>query len=77
MLPHGKIRWAAPEEPVLALLQRMQSEDINQMPVLAGTPDSGTPDSGTPPGQAVGIITRESILRVIQTRSQVGELAGT
>ena len=67
MLPHGQIRWAAPEEPVLALLQRMQSEDINQMPVLAGAA----------PGQVVGIITRESILRVIQTRSQVGELAGT
>ena len=67
MLPRDHIRWAVPEEPVLALLQRMQSEDINQMPVLAGAP----------PGQVVGIITRESILRVIQTRSQVGELAGT
>ncbi len=66
MVPRDQIRWAAPEEPVLALLERMQSEDLNQVPVLAGGP----------PGQVVGIVTRESILRVIQTRTQVGELAG-
>jgi Zn-dependent protease len=66
MLPREQIRWVAPEEPVLSLLERMQSEDVNQVPVLAGSP----------PGQVVGIITRESILRVIQTRTEVGELAG-
>ncbi len=66
MLPRDDIRCAAPEEPVLALLERMQTEDINQVPVLAGGP----------PEQVVGIVTRESILGVIQTRTQVGELAG-
>jgi len=66
MLPREQIRSASAEEPVLALLERMQREDINQMPVLAGST----------PGQVVGIITRESILRVIQTRTEVGELAG-
>jgi Zn-dependent protease/predicted transcriptional regulator len=66
MVPRDQIRWAAPEEPVLALLERMQTEDLNQVPVLAG---------GLP-GQVLGIVTRESILRVIQTRTQVGELAG-
>ena len=67
MLPRDQIRWAAPEEPVLSLLERMQGEDINQMPVLAG---------GLP-GQVVGMVTRESILHVIQTRTEVGELAGS
>ncbi len=66
MLPREQIRWAAPEEPVLGLLERMQSEDINQMPVLAGGP----------PWRVVGIITRDSILRVIRTRTEVGVLAG-
>jgi predicted transcriptional regulator len=63
MLPRDKIHWAAPEEPVLALLERMQSEDINQMPVVAG-------------GSVVGMVTRESVLRVVQARTEVGELAG-
>jgi Zn-dependent protease/predicted transcriptional regulator len=63
MLPRDQIHWAAPEEPVLALLERMQSEDINQLPVVAG-------------GSVVGMVTRESILRVVQARTDVGELAG-
>ena len=66
MLPREQIRWAAPEEPVLGLLERMQSDDINQMPVLVGGP----------PWRVVGIITRDSILRVIRTRTEVGGLAG-
>jgi predicted transcriptional regulator len=66
MLPREKIRWVAPDEPVLSLLVRMQSDDINQIPVLAGSP----------PGKVVGIVTRDSILRVIQTRTEVGEHAG-
>jgi len=63
MLPREKIHWAAPDEPVLGLLERMQSEDVNQMPVVSD-------------GHVVGIVTRESILRVIQTRVELGRLAG-
>ncbi len=59
MLPREKIHWTAPEELVLSLLERMQSEDINQMPVVAG-------------GHVVGMVTRESVLRVIQTRAELG-----
>ncbi len=62
MLPREQIRWVAPGEPVLALLERMASEDINQMPVVAD-------------GQVVGIVTRDSILRVIQARTEMGRLA--
>ena len=63
MLPRDQIHWAAPEEPVLGLLERMQNEDVNQMPVVAN-------------GHVVGIVTRDSILRVIRTRVEMGRLAG-
>ncbi len=62
MLPRDKIRWARPEESVLAVLERMQNDDINQMPVVVN-------------GQVVGLISRDSILRVIQTHAKLGELA--
>jgi len=57
-----KIKWASPSEPVLSVLERMQAEDINQMPVLED-------------GRVVGMIARDSILRVLQARLQVGHLA--
>jgi predicted transcriptional regulator len=56
-----KIKWASPSEPVLSVLERMQAEDINQMPVLEE-------------GRVVGMIARDSILRVLQARLQVGHL---
>jgi len=46
-----------PTEPVTGVLERMQSEDVNQMPVLQE-------------GHIIGMIARDSILRVIQTRLQ-------
>jgi predicted transcriptional regulator len=49
---------------VLAVLDRMQSEDINQMPVLQQEPDP----------HVVGIVSRDSILRVIQTRTEIGKM---
>jgi Zn-dependent protease/CBS domain-containing protein len=57
-----KIKWASPREPVLSILERMQAEDINQMPVLDD-------------GRIVGMVARDSILRVLQARLQVGHLA--
>jgi len=57
-----KVKCASPPEPVLSILERMQAEDINQMPVLDG-------------GRVIGMIARESILRVLQTRLQMGHLA--
>ena len=51
-----------PEEPALGVLERMQAEDINQMPVVSN-------------GQIVGMIGRDTILRVLQTRLQLGHLA--
>lgn len=62
MLPVDKIHWATPQEPALGVLQRMQNQDINQMPVIAED-------------HIVGMISRDTILRVLQTRMQVGHLA--
>lgn len=66
MIPREKILWTAPEEPLLRLLERLLSADVNQMPVVTGVSD------GAP--QIVGIVTRDSILRVMQTRSEFGPL---
>jgi CBS domain-containing protein len=66
MIPREKILWTSPEEPLLRLLERLLSADVNQMPVVTGTVD------GAP--QIVGIVTRDSILRVMQTRSELGPL---
>jgi Zn-dependent protease/predicted transcriptional regulator len=63
MLPIAKILWAAPTEPVLGILERMQRDDINQMPVLDQ-------------GRIVGMIGRDSILGAMQTRLSAGHLTG-
>jgi Zn-dependent protease/predicted transcriptional regulator len=62
MLPIERIHSASPEEPVLGVLERMQSEDVNQMPVISE-------------GQIIGMVARDAILRVLQTRIQAGHLA--
>ena len=62
MLPVDHIQLASPDEPALAVLERMQKEDIAQMPVVSE-------------GNIVGMISRDAILRVLQTRLQIGHLA--
>jgi Zn-dependent protease/predicted transcriptional regulator len=64
MIPRERISWAAPEEPLLRLLERLLAADINQMPVVSL--------SGTDDAQVVGMVTRDSILRVMQTRAELG-----
>ena len=59
MLPKTKLHWAAPEEPALSLLDRMRTIGMQQMPVIAS-------------GNVVGIVTRDSILRVLQSRHELG-----
>lgn len=61
MLPIASIHWAAPDEPALSVLQRMQSEDVNQMPVVSQ-------------GQIIGMIGRDTVLRALQSRLQAGHL---
>ena len=63
MMPVERVHSASPTEPALTILQRMQSEDINQMPVISDE-------------HIVGMIDRDTILRMLQTRLQVGHVAG-
>jgi len=69
MIPRDKILWARPEEPLLGLLERLVSADVNQMPVVSDTENDGA--------HIIGMITRDSILRVMQARSEVGSLTAT
>jgi Zn-dependent protease/predicted transcriptional regulator len=62
MLPKDRLHWAAPEEPALSLLDRMRTIGMQQMPVIAG-------------GSVVGIVTRDSILRVLQARHELSSFA--
>jgi Zn-dependent protease len=63
MIPRDKIQWTSPDEPLLRLLERLLTADINQMPVVSSTGDEAP--------QIIGIVTRDSILRVMQTHSEL------
>lgn len=64
MVPREKILWASPEEPLQRVLERLMAADVNQMPVVRHTDDGAA--------HIIGMITRDAILRVIQTRSELG-----
>jgi Zn-dependent protease len=63
MIPRDKIQWTSPDEPLLKLLERLLTADINQMPVVSG--------AGEEAPQIVGMVSRDSILRVMQTHSEL------
>ena len=63
MVPRDRILWAAPEEPLQRLLERLVAADVNQMPVVSYA------DGGS--AHIIGMVTRDAILRVIQTRSEL------
>jgi Zn-dependent protease/predicted transcriptional regulator len=67
MIPRERILWATPDEPLLGLLERLLTADINQMPIVSGS------DNGA--AQIIGMVSRDSILRVMQTRSELGPLS--
>ena len=66
MISRDKILWASPSEPLLKLLERLLAADVNQMPVVSGTENGA---------HVVGMVTRDSILRVVQTRAELGPLS--
>jgi len=63
MVPREKILWTSPEEPLQRLLERLMGADVNQMPVVRHGDDGAA--------HIVGMVTRDAILRVIQTRSEL------
>jgi Zn-dependent protease len=66
MIPREKILWASPDEPLLGLLERLLASDVNQMPVVGS---SANGDS-----HIIGMVTRDSILRVVRTGAELGPL---
>ena len=61
MQSRDKLPWTGPEEPVLDLLDRMRATDVDQIAVVTD-------------GNLVGVVTRDSIARVVQTRTDLGQL---
>lgn len=61
MIAGDKILWTTPDQPLLPLLERMLAADVNQVPVMTNTLGDLSR------GQILGMVTRDSILRVIQT----------
>src|SRR5271168_889218 len=64
MIPRERILWATPDEPLLGLLERLLTADINQMPIVSGSDDGAA--------HIIGMVSRDSILRVMKTRSELG-----
>jgi Zn-dependent protease len=62
MSPLDGMHSTQPDEPLLAVLQRMRSNSISQMPVISE-------------GNIVGMVGLDDILRVLHTRMQLGHLA--
>ena len=58
MAPSTNVRVVAPETPVLEILQVMEGEDINQVPVATR-------------GRLLGIVTRDHLLRVLATQMEL------
>jgi CBS domain-containing protein len=61
MISRDKLPWTAPEEPVLSILERMRSANVDQLAVITGD-------------HVVGLVTRDSISRVLQARSELGHV---
>jgi predicted transcriptional regulator len=64
MLSREQLPWTAPDEPVLNVLERMRSANVDQLAVITGD-------------KPVGLVTRDSIMRVVQTRSDLGHVTGS
>jgi Zn-dependent protease len=58
MTPIGQVQTASPNEEMVTLLERMDSQDINQLPVVEG-------------GRLLGIVARDNILRFIRIHSEL------
>jgi len=62
MHPLKDIHWASPDESALGVFERLMKENVSQMPVLSD-------------GHIIGVIGRESLLRVLQMYGSAGPAA--
>ena len=58
MTPLGKLKVARPDQDALSLLEQMDEDDINQMPVVSE-------------GRVIGLITRDNLIRLLRIRSEL------
>ncbi len=59
MTPVDKLKIAHPDQNALSILEQMDESSISQMPVVSG-------------GGVIGLITRENLIRLLRTRSELG-----
>jgi Zn-dependent protease/predicted transcriptional regulator len=62
MIPDDKILWTSADQQLLPLLERMVANDVNQVPVL---------NKNGSRSELLGIVTRDSILRVMQAHLEL------
>jgi CBS domain-containing protein len=62
MLPRDRVRWAAPEETALALMERMRQDNLQQIAVVAND-------------RLVGLVTLESMAQAVQIRADLNRPA--
>lgn len=60
MTPLARMRVVAPETPVMEVLQTMEREDVNQVPVMRN-------------GGLLGMISRQHLLRVLSSHAELGD----
>jgi Zn-dependent protease/predicted transcriptional regulator len=59
MLPLDQLKAARPEQDAMSIVEHMNRNDINQMPVVSE-------------GKVIGLITRDSLIRFLRARSELG-----
>ena len=59
MTPAEKLKIAYPDQDILSVLEQMDENSINQMPVVSE-------------GRVIGLITRDNVIRFLHTRSRLG-----
>ncbi len=59
MLPVDQLKVVRPEQDALSIMEQMDENDINQMPVVSE-------------GRVIGLITRDNLIRFLRTRSELG-----
>jgi predicted transcriptional regulator len=58
MVPANQLKTARPEQDALSILEQMNENDINQMPVVNE-------------GRVIGLITRDNLARFLRTRAEL------
>jgi CBS domain-containing protein len=59
MTPLDRVKVAHPDQDALSILEEMDENDINQMPVVSED-------------NVIGLVTRDNLMRFLRTRSELG-----